>query len=80
MKLLAFAGSSSTTSINKKLVTYAAGLFNADEIEILDLNDFELPLFNLSDQLNYESEIEISPASKNKFCPLRIEIAEGKFS
>lgn len=48
MKLLAFAGSSSTHSINKKLVTYAAGLFSAaTETEILDLNDYELPLFSV---------------------------------
>jgi len=47
MKLIAFAGSSSTKSINKKLATYAAGLFNAEETEILDLNDFELPLYSV---------------------------------
>ncbi len=47
MKILAFAGSSSTTSINKKLATYAAGLFANAEIEILDLNDYELPLFSV---------------------------------
>lgn len=47
MKLLAFGGSSSRHSINKQLATYAASLFNADETEILDLNDYELPLFNV---------------------------------
>lgn len=47
MKLLAFAGSSSTQSINKKLATYAAGLINAEEKEIIDLNDYELPLFSV---------------------------------
>jgi chromate reductase, NAD(P)H dehydrogenase (quinone) len=48
MKLLAFAGSTSMQSINKKLVTYAAGLFDAaTETEILDLNHYELPLFSV---------------------------------
>jgi len=47
MKLIAFAASSSTQSINKKLVTYAASLLEGAEVEILDLNDFELPLFSL---------------------------------
>ncbi|MFP5436335.1 MAG: NADPH-dependent FMN reductase [Bacteroidia bacterium] len=47
MKLLAFAGSSSTTSINKKLATYAASLFENAEVEVLDLNDYELPLFSV---------------------------------
>ncbi len=47
MKLLAFAGSSSMQSINKKLATYAAGLFQASETKIIDLNDYELPLFSV---------------------------------
>lgn len=47
MKLLAFAGSSSKNSINKKLATYAAGLFEDVEVEIIDLNDYELPLFSV---------------------------------
>ena len=47
MKLLAFAGSSSRHSINKKLATYAAGLFENAEVELLDLNDYELPLFSV---------------------------------
>ncbi|WP_293265039.1 NAD(P)H-dependent oxidoreductase [Neptunomonas sp.] len=46
MKVLAFAASSSTTSINKRLVTYATTLMASAEIEILDLNDYELPLFS----------------------------------
>lgn len=51
MKILAFAGSNSTVSINKKLVTFAATFFPDDEVEILDLNDFEMPI--------YKREIEI---------------------
>ena len=47
MKLLAFAGSSSKQSINKKLATYAAGLFENVEIDVLDLNDYELPLYSV---------------------------------
>ena len=47
MKLLAFAGSSSKHSINKQLATYAASLFKNVETEILDLNDYELPLFSV---------------------------------
>jgi len=47
MKLLAFAGSSSKHSINKQLATYAASLFTNVETEILDLNDYELPLFSV---------------------------------
>ena len=52
MKILTFAASSSRNSINKALVTYAAGLLEAGilenaEIEILDMNDFEIPLYSI---------------------------------
>ena len=46
MKIIAFAASSSTKSINKKLVTHAASLLEDVSIEVLDLNDYELPLFS----------------------------------
>jgi NAD(P)H-dependent FMN reductase len=44
-KILAFAGSNSKTSINKQLVTYASDLIDNAEVNILDLNDFELPIY-----------------------------------
>src|SRR5690606_2550480 len=47
MKVIAFAGSSSKQSINKKLAIYAASLIDGAEIEVLDLNDYELPLFSI---------------------------------
>src|SRR6187402_1054501 len=47
MKIIAFAGSPSKKSINKKLATYAAGLFENTEVEVLDLNDYEMPLFSV---------------------------------
>src|SRR5210317_64690 len=52
-KIIAFAASSSSRSINRQLVSYTAGLFADAEVEILDLNDFELPLFSVDreDQL-----------------------------
>jgi NAD(P)H-dependent FMN reductase len=49
MKLLAFAASSSSTSINKQLASYAASLVTHDdgvEIDIIDINDYEMPLFS----------------------------------
>lgn len=46
MKILAFGATSSKKSINKKLATYAAGLLKDAKVEVLDLNDFELPLFS----------------------------------
>jgi len=46
MKLLAFAASSSRQSINKKVATYAAVLVENAQTEILDLNDYEIPIFS----------------------------------
>lgn len=47
MKIIAFAGSNSSTSINKQLVTYASSLLNEDQIEILDLDDYTIPTFDI---------------------------------
>ncbi|MEC4003134.1 NAD(P)H-dependent oxidoreductase [Flavobacterium sp. SUN052] len=45
-KIIAFGASSSKTSINKKLATYAANQFENASVEVLDLNDFEMPIFS----------------------------------
>ena len=46
-KVIAFAGSNSVNSINKQLAVYASSIINGAEVVILDLNDFELPLFGV---------------------------------
>lgn len=49
MKLLTFAASSSAKSINKQLAMYAASQVTHEsgvEIEVLDINDYEMPLFS----------------------------------
>lgn len=46
MKILAFAASSSSKSINKQLINYATSLLADAETELLDINDYELPLFS----------------------------------
>lgn len=46
MKILAFAGSNSSTSINKQLVTFVSQKIENSEIEILDLNDYEMPIYS----------------------------------
>jgi len=50
MKVLAFAATNSRNSINKALVTHAAELLKETrqaQIEILDLNDFEMPIYSI---------------------------------
>ncbi len=46
-KIIALGGSSSKNSINKQLATYAANLFSNAVVEILDLNDYEMPIFSI---------------------------------
>jgi NAD(P)H-dependent FMN reductase len=47
MKIIAFGASPSKNSINKKLATYAATLFENADVEVLDLNDFQMPIFTV---------------------------------
>jgi len=60
MKIIAFGGSPSKNSINKKLATYAASLFENADVEVLDLNDFQMPLFSV----DVEKEIGQHPLAK----------------
>lgn len=46
MKIIAFGASTSKKSINKSLATFAASLATKAQVEVLDLNDFEIPLFS----------------------------------
>lgn len=51
MKILAFAASNHSQSINRDLVGYAVQRLHADmpdlESEILDLNDYEMPIYSI---------------------------------
>lgn len=58
--IIAFAGSNSSTSINKQLATYAASLVNDVQTTILDLNNFELPIYGV----DLEKEIGIPENAK----------------
>lgn len=51
-KILAFAASNSRESINKMLVTHAANVLKEEliptaEITVLDLNDYEMPIYSI---------------------------------
>lgn len=56
LKILAFGGSNSRHSINKKLAAFVARLFTNAEVQILDLNDFEMPIFSV----DRESQIPVA--------------------
>lgn len=59
-KVIAFGGSSSKVSINKQLASYAAHKIEDVAVEVLDLNDFELPLYSI----DYENENGIPLAAE----------------
>lgn len=46
MKVIALAASNSKNSINKKLATFAAGLLSNATVEVLDINNYEMPIFS----------------------------------
>ncbi len=70
-KIIAFAGSNSKQSINKELATYSANQIKNVTIEVLDLNDFELPLYGV----DYESEFGI-PEKAREFLN-KVQLADG---
>lgn len=47
MNILAFAGSTSSTSINRELVKFVLKDFQDEEINFIDLNDFSMPVFSV---------------------------------
>ena len=52
-QVLVFAGSNSKESINKKLAIYASTFIKDLKIKILDLNDFELPIYSEQHQNDF---------------------------
>lgn len=46
-KIVAFGASSSKKSINKKLADYAASQIKDSKVNLLDLNDFEMPIYSI---------------------------------
>jgi len=52
MKIFAFAGSSSSTSINKQLVKFVLKNFNQEQINFIDLNDYLMPVFSVDLEKN----------------------------
>lgn len=69
--IIAFAGSNSKTSINKQLAVYTANQVKGARVEVLDLNDFELPLYGI----DYEMARGIPEKAKAFF--EKIKTADG---
>jgi len=70
-RILAFGASNSKRSINRTLARFAAEQISDVEIDFLDLNDFEMPLFSIDREEN-----EGIPALAHKFLE-RIDHSDG---
>lgn len=46
-KILAFAGSNSSTSINHTLITHVAGRIQSHQVKIIQLREFDIPMYNI---------------------------------
>lgn len=47
MNILAFAASNSKHSINRILATFAAGRIGGANVEVLDIHDYEMPIYSV---------------------------------
>lgn len=52
MKILAFGASNHSNSINQKLAIYIAQQFGSQDTEILDLNDYEMPIYSIDREIS----------------------------
>ncbi|WP_372973933.1 NADPH-dependent FMN reductase [Muriicola sp.] len=51
--ILAFAGSNSSTSINFKLVKHTVSLIEGHNIQLMDMANFDLPMFSVDHEKEY---------------------------
>ncbi|TYP98130.1 NAD(P)H-dependent FMN reductase [Tenacibaculum adriaticum] len=70
-KIAVFGGSTSKTSINKKLATFAGNLLQDTAFIVLDLNNYEVPVFSVD--LEEEEEYPIGAKKFNE----QLDIYDG---
>ncbi|MDA8693235.1 NAD(P)H-dependent oxidoreductase [Saprospiraceae bacterium] len=68
MKIIAFGASTSKTSINKDFAKFTAYKIQDNDVTILDLNDYELPVYSI----DVEERIGIPDNAKRFYNNLRI--------
>lgn len=69
--ILAFAGSTSKNSINRQLANYAARQLTDAKLILLDLNEFDMPLFSV------DRESELPPPIAAQLFKKHIKEADG---
>lgn len=78
MNIVAFGASSSRNSINKKLAQFVAAQFKNSKINLLDLNDYEMPIYSVDreQELGIPNEANIFVSEFEKADIIVISIAE----
>lgn len=71
-KIIAFGASIGKASINKQLASYVGELMEGVDYEVLDLNDFPLPIFSV----DLEAEMGGQPANAHLFFK-KLQEADG---
>lgn len=80
MNIIGFAGSNSSTSINREIVRYTLSLIGSENIQtqLLDLNDFEMPLYSIDreKQNGFPAEIDLFTSFLQQADGIVISLAE----
>jgi NAD(P)H-dependent FMN reductase len=53
MKILAIPASNSRKSINKDLINYAASMLGQHDVEVININDYEMPIYSSDLEADY---------------------------
>lgn len=76
-KIVAFAGSTSRTSINKQLVTYAASQLKDTTFDVLDMNDYVASIYSVDEEKNgYPESLEALSEQLKTYDGFIISLAE----
>lgn len=62
-KIITLGGSSSKTSINKVFANYAASFLTTVEVEALDLNDYDVPMYSVDEEGVHGIPVDIKKLS-----------------
>ena len=77
-KIAAFAGSTSSKSINQKLAVFAAQQLQNSFFEVLDLNDYKVPIFSedIENDNDYPTGAELFNEALDRYDGFIVSLAE----
>jgi len=76
-KILAFAGSTSSTSINKKLATFAGENLEEISFDVIDLNDYSMPIYSEDEEKKgFPENVELFNELLDNYSGFIVSLAE----